>query len=116
MVFHLWVLSSRNGARRLRNFFECCSGFQCCLTSLSNSLVPICLWSVFFLSCLVLSTFCDADLMMVATSLSSCSPGRFSKSRPCTVPARRRKRRVGSFRVVASRASVGQWLNRDRIL
>lgn len=69
-----------------------------------------------FLSCLVLSTVRDADLMLVAVSLSCCSPGSFLRSRPDTVLARRKIRRVGSLRVVVSRASIGQWLNRDMIL
>ena len=65
---------------------------------------------------LVLSTVYDADLMLVAIFLSCCSPGRFSSSRHKTVLARRKIRRVGSFRVVVSRASVGQWFNWDMIL
>ena len=68
--------------------------------------MPICPWSVFLLSYLLLSIVCDADLMLVSISLSCCSPGRFSNSRHGTVLVRRKKRKVGSFRVVVSRASV----------
>ena len=64
-----------------------------------------------------LSTVFDPDVILVAISLSCrCSPGRFSNSRPGTVLTRRKIRRVGSFSVVVSRASVGRWLNWDRIL
>jgi len=107
---------SHNGARFLRILFKYCNCLQCFLTKLSNSFAPIRPYSVFRFSSRVLSTDCVADLMLVAISLSCCSPGRCSNFRPGTVLARCKIRRVVSFRVVVLRASVGVWLNWDRIL
>ncbi len=115
MVLHLRELSCLTGARCLKIYFS--------FVVVCNAVQQVCriIWCRFFLgvcfSCLVLSIVCDVDLMLIVISLlSCCSPGRFSNSKLVTVLARRKIRRAGSFRVVVSRASVGQWLNWDRIL
>ena len=41
-VFPLKVFSSHRGARCLRSLLEYFRGLQCCLTSLSYAVVPIC--------------------------------------------------------------------------
>jgi hypothetical protein len=62
---------------------------------------------VLLFSCRVLSTICDAGLMLVAMSLPWCSLGRFPNSKPGMVLARRRILRVGILKKMVSSASVG---------
>ena len=73
--------------------------------------MPICPCIALRFSCRVWFKDCDANLMLVAVSLSCRRTGRFSKSMPGTGLVRRRIRRVRILSVGVSIASDGQWLN-----
>ena len=82
-------------------------GWQCCLTSVSYSLVPMVHWMVFRFWWRVSYVACEAKRMDVAMALSLMRGGRLSRRRFVMVLARRSTRSVGSLRGLDSSASVG---------
>ncbi len=59
----------------------------------------------------MLSTACDASLIVVEMAFSLVRGGRLSRCRFVMALAMRSIRSVGSFSGLDSSASVGQWLN-----
>ena len=99
---------SHSGARCLSNLLEKWMGLQCCLISVSYSLVPMVHCMVFRFLCRVSSVACEAVRMVVAMVLLHVSGGRFSRCRFVMVLAMRSTRSVGNLSWLDSSASVGQ--------